>query len=225
MNTPFPKLAAVIFDMDGTMLDSEIIYHAAYRKGAASLGYTLSDETILATVGRKMEDCYQIIGDSQGLGFPLDAFKRTWAHHWHEHIAEHGIPHKPGLLDLFALLDAHRIPKAVATSTEHEDAMFCLERSGIRQRFTTIVTGDQIANGKPAPDIFLLAARRLGVAPEACLALEDSEAGVIAASAAGMYTILVPDKAPPSAVATQRARHIFSSLHEARHLILETWLK
>jgi beta-phosphoglucomutase-like phosphatase (HAD superfamily) len=90
-------------------------------------------------------------------------------------------------------------------------------------RFDVVVTGDLIARGKPAPDIYLAAAGQLGVAPHRCVALEDSEAGIVAASAAGMVAVLVPDWVPPSAVAQRAASQVFPSLVEAR-VFIEGWL-
>ena len=108
---------------------------------------------------------------------------------------------------------------AVATSTESDDAAFTLRSAGLDARFRVIVTGDQVAHGKPAPDIYLEAARRLQMAPAQCVALEDSEAGIVAARRAGMVPLLIPDGVPPSPAAANAAFRVLPSLTEAQPLI------
>lgn len=219
MNQKKFQLHAVIFDMDGLMLDTERIYHHTWRIAGAELGYPFSDELLHGTTGRTFSDCYRLLRQTLGEGFPLTEFQQLWPRHWRRYVEQHGILQKPGLAELLDLLEEYAIPKAVATSTTYDEALFTLRAGGIADRFRVIVTGDQIKQGKPAPDIFLEAARRLQVTPQRCLALEDSEAGVLAATAAGMVTIMVPDTQQPSAAVAARARHVFPSLHEVRQLI------
>ena len=223
--TDLSHLTAVVFDMDGLMVDTESIYQSAWRAAAQRFGYHLSETTLRATTGRRLEDCYQILRSAADDAFPMPAFLELWPQLWHEQVSTYGVPQKPGLTALLDLLDTHQIPKAVATSTEYPEAVFTLEKAGIADRFSLIISGDQIANGKPAPDIFLRAAERLGVAPQQCLALEDSEAGVLAATTAGMVTIMVPEIEHVAPAVTQRAYRVFSSLHEAKQLVVEQWLK
>lgn len=218
------KLHAVIFDMDGLMLDTERIYHITWRSAGRELGYHFTDELLLSTTGRTFPDCYKLLQATFGAEFPLPTFQHLWPIHWNRYVARHGIPQKPGLTSLLDLLEARAVPKAVATSTTHEEAHFTLRSGQINRYFTIVVTGDQIMRGKPAPDIYLEAAQRLGVEPQNCIALEDSEAGVTAAAAAGMYTIMVPDTKQPSAEVAARAHHVFPTLHEARSLIEAEWL-
>jgi HAD superfamily hydrolase (TIGR01509 family) len=206
------------------MLDTERIYHAVWRTTGAELGYAFSDALLHATTGRTFADCYRLVQAAFGPSFPLADFQARWPQHWDRCVAQHGIPQKPGLRELLDYLDDHAIRKAVATSTSQVEAHATLRAGRISERFSTVVTGDQIEHGKPAPDIYLLAAHRLGVDPQHCVALEDSEAGILAAAAAGMYTIMVPDTKEPSAEVAAYARHIFPTLHEARQLITERWL-
>lgn len=219
------NFAAVVFDMDGTMVDTELIYHLAWRDAAAALGYTLTEETLLATTGRRIVDCYAILEAALGPTFPMTAFKASWEGYWHREIEQHGVPLKPGLLELLDLLEAREIPKVVATSTERSEAHFTLEKAGLLERFSMLTTGDEIQNGKPAPDIFLLAATRLGVAPAHCLALEDSVAGAIAASSAGMTTIMIPDMIQPPAEVAARLHAVVPSLHDVYQWAKTTWLR
>jgi beta-phosphoglucomutase-like phosphatase (HAD superfamily) len=115
----------------------------------------------------------------------------------------------------------------VATSTQRETAIPQLAAVALLDRFDAIATGDEVANGKPSPDLFLLAAQRLNVGANNCLVLEDAEPGVIAARRAGMRVYLVPDLCPPSLEAQRAARGVFHSLVDvARHLKADTdWLQ
>ena len=126
---------------------------------------------------------------------------------------------KAGLPAFLSFVDEQRFAKAIATSSGAEYAEFSLRSAGLSGRFATIVTGDQVAHGKPAPDIYLEAARRLGCHPAECVALEDSDAGVLAASAAGMVTLCVPDLRSPSADAARAASQVLGSLDDAREWI------
>ena len=221
--TDLRHLQGAVFDMDGLMVDTESIYQWAWRAAIQQLGYTVSEAAMRATTGRRMEDCYAILRTEVDDTFPMPAFLDLWPRFWHDHVHTHGIDQKPGLATLLDLLDANQIPKAVATSSAQPEALFTLEKAGLLHRFSIIVSGDQIANGKPAPDIFLRAAERLNIAPDRCMAFEDSEAGVIAASSAGMVTIMVPE-IEPAAEVVGRAYRVYDSLHEAVKLVQNQWL-
>ena len=210
-----PPPAAIIFDMDGLMLDTEIIYHRAWQNAAADLGYTLDDDFLHSLIGIRVEECEEMLQITVDPTFPLDAFRQRWGQRWREIAETEGIVRKPGLLELLNLLENQGIPKAVATSSTQAEAEYNLTVSHLRSRFPVVVSGDQVRHGKPAPDLFLAAARRLGVDPTRCIAFEDSNAGVIAASAAGMSTYIVPDLVQPSTDARVQAAGVFSSLHQA----------
>jgi beta-phosphoglucomutase-like phosphatase (HAD superfamily) len=215
----FP-IEAIIFDMDGLMLDSESLYQAAWQAAAADLGYALHPEMYVQLVGRSSAEAEQTFVEMFGDRFPLGQFNRQWENRWREVVTQQGIPLKPGLLPLLDWVDTRSLPKAVGTSSDAVEAHLSLTVAGIRDRFTILVTVDQVAAGKPAPDIFQEAARRLGVLPARCLVLEDSNAGVQAAQAAGMPVVMVPDLQTPSAATIAISQQIFTSLHEVL-----TWLQ
>ena len=210
---------AVIFDMDGLMLDSEIIFKAAWQRAGAELGYSLSDALYGTLVGRSNKEVEVIFCQTYGDDFPVLRFRQLWGEFWHQQVQMTGVALKPGLLELLDFLEQHQIPKAVGTSSEWKEAELSLKVAGIFHRFETIVTVDQAGAGKPAPDIFLMALDRLGVAPQACLVFEDSNAGVKAAHTAGIPVVMVPDLQTPSAESKAIAARIFPSLHEAVALL------
>jgi HAD superfamily hydrolase (TIGR01509 family) len=206
---------AAIFDMDGLMLDTEPIYKAASQQAAAELGFTISDALFTSVVGISNRDAEQVLLAEFGPLFPLENFRKRWPIVWDEHARTKGIALKPGLLALLDFLESYGLPKAVATSTPFSQAQFCLEKTNLRNRFSVLVSAAQIKNGKPAPDIYLAAAEALKIAPRDCIAFEDSNPGLFAATSAGMRTIMVPDLAAPSAQARARAWRIVSTLADA----------
>jgi len=204
----------VIFDMDGLMLDTEPLAARAWTDAAARIGVAFDRAVTPRLVGRNLPDCTMLIRAHHGDGFPVDDLMHAWHDAYDAIVASEGIVLKPGLAALLAWLEGERIPKAVATSTRRSRAEAKLALTHLAGRFAVLVGGDEIPRGKPAPDIFLEAAARLGVAPAACVALEDSEPGVNAALAAGMMPIMVPDLAPPSSALLARAPPVFASLVE-----------
>jgi HAD superfamily hydrolase (TIGR01509 family) len=206
---------AVVFDMDGLILDTEPLYKQAWQSGCRELGYELTDGTYSTLVGRPTPACERVLLDTFGSLFPLDDFRGRWPARWRESATTDGIHTKPGLMPFLDFLRGRGIPTAVATSSEAVFTEFSLGRAGLLDAFQIVVTGDQIERGKPAPDIYLEAAKQLGVDPTRCVALEDSEAGAIAASSAGMFTLLVPDWVAPSVAARRAAHQVFASLVEA----------
>ena len=216
-----PQISAVVFDMDGLMVDTESINRLAWQRSAEDLGYELDDDFYFSLLGRTTVDCESLVLQRLGAEFPMDEFRTRRRRLWKAQVDGAGIAAKPGLLELLSFLDTRRLLLAVATSSHALAAESSLRSAGVRDRFGIVVTGDQVARGKPAPDIYLEAARRLGVEVADCLALEDSDSGVRAACAAGMTTVMVPDLKPPSPESRARAFRVVASLHEARETIEE----
>jgi HAD superfamily hydrolase (TIGR01509 family) len=206
---------AVIFDMDGLMLDTESIYKYAWQKAAAECGYHLDDDFYFTLVGQPNPACEAALLNLFGKRFPMADFRLRWSQLWKVQVETVGIATKPGLTELLSFLQKCQIPIAVATSSDRDYTALSLRVSRLEAYFHTIITGDQVVQGKPEPDIYLEAARRLDIEPARCIALEDSNAGVLAASAAGMITIMVPDLKPPSPQAQRAAFCVVSSLIDA----------
>ncbi|MDX1389550.1 MAG: HAD family phosphatase [Acidobacteriota bacterium] len=214
INVAVPE--AVIFDMDGLMFDSERLYKDAWQSAAAELGFPISDDLYHELIGRGNPEGEAILCERLGDGFPVDLFRERWIERWRETVRTDRVRVKPGLSELLALLESRKIPMAVATSTPRREALLTL--GGMTARFAAIVTGDEVARGKPAPDILLVAAVKLGVEPSRCVVLEDSEPGILAARAAGMAVIAVPDIKPPSREVAEQADAVVESLHDVRRL-------
>lgn len=182
---------AVIFDLDGTLLDTEAITHAAGIHAFAAQGIDIDPAFLHSMVGiDDATNARQIMA-----AFPqmdLAAFVRVWRAEVQARQAQ-GIPLKAGVLDLLAAFD---LPRAIATSSQRDSARMKLAITGLDAHFAHVVTVDDVARPKPAPDPFLLAARMLGADPARCLAFEDSDTGAAAAHAAGMTVVQVPDMTP-----------------------------
>jgi HAD superfamily hydrolase (TIGR01509 family) len=210
---------AVIFDMDGLMLDTERIDHAACRLAAAAMGHRVEDDLYMRTIGRTSADTRLIFIEHYGKSFPYETFRTEWREARARIVATDGIPLKAGLLELVDHLHTLEVHLAVATSTVRAEATRLLSDSKLLPRFDALVCGDEVEHGKPAPDLFLKAARALGVGPSDCLVLEDSEPGVRAAVAAGMRVIVVPDLKPPSAEAAAMCVAVCRTLHEVQRFL------
>jgi HAD superfamily hydrolase (TIGR01509 family) len=208
--------AAVIFDMDGLMLDTEPVAARAWTEAADRLGIPFDHAVTRRMIGRNFADCRTLIREHHGDAYPVDALMGGWHAAYDAIIEREGLVVKAGLYELLDWLEAQAIPKAVATSTRRQRAHAKLARIGVVERFVALVGGDEIARGKPAPDIFVAAAARLGTAPAACLVLEDSEPGVRGALAAGMAAIVVPDLHAPSDALRAAGPLVLASLHDVR---------
>ncbi|MBP8240928.1 MAG: HAD family phosphatase [Thermoflexales bacterium] len=211
--------AAVLFDMDGLMFDTETLAFRAWSRALAEHGLEMRTSDYSRLIGRNMADARLILLDAYGPDTPVDALDAARFRYSSAEVAERGVPLKPGLVALLDALDALGIPRAMATSTGRERATALLERAGLAGRFHAIVCGDDITRGKPAPDIFLVAARRLDAPSTSCLVLEDSEPGVRAAHAAHMKVVLVPDLAPVAPVARGLAWRIVANLEDVIPLL------
>jgi len=188
-------LDAVIFDMDGTLLDTERLHHRAMGEAAVALGYAIDPPLFARLVGVHRDRNRETLRDALGDGFPLDPFYGD-ADRRFEALAADGVPLRPGVVALLDHLRNAGIPCAIATSTASPYAEAYLTEAGLIGYFDTVVTRSDVANPKPAPDPYLLAAERLGVRPAQCIAVEDSPNGIRAAAAAGMATVMVPDLLP-----------------------------
>ncbi len=208
---------AVIFDMDGLMLDSERALLGCLAQAGADAGHDLPEDLLLSLIGSSDAVTRQIIASRVGAE-SVDALLRD-SYARYDGIVAGGVPHRPGIIDLLDTLAAHGVPRAVATSTRRPLALRKLETAGLLPYFEHVATSSDVAHAKPAPDIYLLAAHKLGIAPRHCLALEDSPTGVRAALAAGMTVIQIPDLLEPDETVRALGHAIAGSLHDVRGLL------
>ncbi|MGB3394301.1 MAG: HAD family phosphatase [Stenotrophomonas sp.] len=208
---------AVVFDMDGLMLDSERALLGCLAQAGSAAGHELPEDVLLSLIGSSDAHTRECLAGLVGID-AVDALLRD-SYARYDDIVATGVPHRPGIIDLLDTLAAHRVPRAVATSTRRPLALRKLETAGLLRYFEHVATSSDVAHPKPAPDIYLLAAHKLGVAPAHCLALEDSPTGVRAALAAGMRVIQIPDLLAPDASVRALGHGIAGSLHEVRGLL------
>ncbi len=211
-------IKAVIFDMDGLLLDTEKVYFKGYQNARTAMGLAPYDAGFMELIGLPTAAGRPLL--EAHLGAATDAFEAQWDHEIRQLMTAR-IPAKPGVRHLMTQLQDQQIPYAIATSTFTSKAHDHLERAGLGDLFDTIIGGDQVQNGKPAPDIYLKAASTLKIDPRLCAAFEDSENGVRAAVAAGMTTVQIPDIKPPSDDLRKLGHYIADTLLEgARYLQL-----
>jgi HAD superfamily hydrolase (TIGR01509 family) len=211
---------AVIFDMDGVLFDSEILYAQAIQIAAVELGVVIDPALAHRTIGSSWVATNALFRAELGEAFPVDALRVAWMRHY-EILATTSLALKPGVVELLDTLDALAIPRAIATSSFPHHADHHLGLHGLAERFHAVVAYGDYANAKPAPDPFLKAAERLGVEPGLCLALEDSHNGIRSASAAGMITVMVPDLLAPNDEIRALCTHVAEDLHEVRGMIVQ----
>jgi HAD superfamily hydrolase (TIGR01509 family) len=215
------KFSAVIFDMDGTMLDTERTYREVFNRAAADCEVDFPESLHFELLGRNSKDTERHLlarWDDVAL---CTRFLERCRHHHTACFDAQPLEMKPGLLKLLDFLEQRSVPKIVATSTRRSNAIPRLKKANLLHRFLTVTTGDQVEHGKPAPDLFLLAASTINVAPAECIVLEDSEAGVDGAHAAGMTVFMIPDMKQPCDATRDRAKAVCASLVEVKQRIAE----
>lgn len=204
---------AVIFDMDGVLLDSEPLHHDAvnavlFEDGLPPL--PLAEYT--RYLGTTDEDMWRDLRTTRGLLRRHEYYLSRFNTYVLAAYRQHAIA-APGAIDLLDRLTASGLPLAVASSSRVQWVETCLDTIGIRRYFDDVAGGDMVARGKPDPEIFLLAARRLRVQPASCVVIEDSPAGVTAARRAGMRAIAVCTDYTPSGM-VRGAHRTVNSLAE-----------
>ena len=205
---------AVIFDMDGLLLDTERIALASFLETCAHFGIAEHTEVFMQCIGTNAALGRQVL--KEGLEGKIDhaEFERVWDTKYCRSTANRPLPLKDGATELLEQLASLKLPLAVATSTTSFRAVQKLRDAGILDKFDAVVGGDQVQHSKPHPAIYLKAAVVLGVTPRTCLALEDSENGVRSALSAGMTVVQIPDLVQPSQSLRLLGHIILRSLHD-----------
>jgi len=192
LNMPkVPNCPAIIFDLDGLVLDTETTYIIAWRQAAHAMGYALSESFCQSFSGLHGQAVKDKLLAAFGADFDLQSFNQQAGLHWRDYVNVYGISVKPGVPEILAYLHDHTIPFALATNSRAINASECLKLAGLGDAFPLQVTLDDVTFGKPAPDIFLQAAKLLETPVERCWVLEDSLTGIVAARLAGAFSVLV----------------------------------
>ena len=211
-------VAAAIFDMDGLLIDTEAVYIEAYHAAAQAMGTKMPIELCHAMIGVPTRECEAMIQDHFGPAFSVEQFRGHFNQHARLMLDAH-VPVKPGAGELLAWLGGRGLPLAIATSSRPATVQRHLARAGLLGHFKAVATRYDVERGKPHPDVYFEAARRLGVAPERCIAFEDSNVGLTAAHAAGTMAIMVPDIVPPSPDVRAKCLKVVPDLHAALTLL------
>jgi HAD superfamily hydrolase (TIGR01509 family) len=209
---------AVIFDMDGLLLDTERPIKDLWLRAAGNRGWEIRPEAVLRTTGVDEGSTRRIMMEEYGPDFPYEEIRGELSRLIRETAEREGIAWRPGLPVILEKLGALNIPWGIATSTKRTTARWKLEKAGLAG-FRVMVCGDEVDRGKPAPDIFLRAAELLGAAPGDCLGLEDSPAGLRALAVAGIPSIFIKDLVEPPAEVLAAVWRRCEDLAEAAALI------
>lgn len=187
------KAEAVIFDMDGVLIDTERISFKSFQEVFKKYSYEMDEKFYLTMIGRNVKSIRGLMENEYGTSFPFDEIYEQKVNLCREIISRDGVIMKEGVHELIDYLIKENYKIAVATSTSRIRAVQLLEEIGVKEKVNFVICGDQVENSKPDPEIFLKAAKGLGVEPEKCIVIEDSDAGITAAHAAKMIGINVPD--------------------------------
>lgn len=205
------EIRAVIFDMDGTLLDSERLSHKAWDAATREAGVCVTREIFLKMVGHRSVDCMRILQREIGRELPEEQIIASAREHY-ARLVNAGAPLMPGAREMFDFARERAWKIGIATSTRRESAQAKLEHAGLWQFVDAATCGDEVRVGKPAPEIYAATAEKLGVPAENCLAVEDSTTGFRAAFSAGCISVLVPDLVAPTPEARRDAAAVLPSL-------------
>lgn len=193
-----PNVRAVLFDMDGVVIDTEKLYTRFWAAAARFYGYPMSMEQALGMRSLNRKAAQAKLEEYFGPGIDLGTIRNKRIELMDAYIREYGVEPKPGIRELLAYLKRRGIPCAITSSSSQQVIRNHLGQLGLLEGFDRLCSGHDVENGKPAPDIYLHGAACLGLMPEECLAVEDSPAGITAAFRAGCHPVIIPDQDQPT---------------------------
>lgn len=210
------KIKGIIFDMDGLLFDTESIYYEANQVVADEYGLPFDKEIYSRFIGVSDEEVWQEFHKmyaDHGQATVQAFIDKSWGMA-HEQFKSGKVALKPGVHELLAYLEAQKIPRVVASSNVRPVIEVLLEHAGIRDKFSAIISAEDVQFAKPDPEIFKIASERLAIQPSDGLVLEDSKNGILAAEGAGVPVIMVPDILPPTEELEAKTIKVLPSLHE-----------
>lgn len=185
---------ALLFDMDGLLLDTEGMSLSVLSATVEKAGFVWSAEVGRQLIGRNAQDGDEVMRQHYGFSFDVKQIRQNFIQAYEQHIRNEIVPHKAGAESLLKVLQSKQVLRALVTSSRRRLTDLKLAKSGLAKYFPVQICGDEISRGKPDPEGYLLAAEKLGVEPDKCLVLEDSMPGIRAAIAAGMSAAWIPDQ-------------------------------
>ena len=188
---------AVIFDLDGVILDTEKLYMRFWLEAAHFYGYSMKPEHVLGIRSLATKFAAEKLKHEVSPDFDIELVKNKRIELMAEFVEKHGVETKPGAYEVLSFLHESNIPCALATATPFERASSMLKSVNLFHFFDEIACAYMVKNGKPEPDVYIYAAEKLGMKPCECIAVEDSPNGILSAYRAGCKTIMVPDSTQP----------------------------
>lgn len=207
---------AAVFDMDGVLLDTEKVYRLCWKKNGMSIGIPEGkmDEICDRIAGGTKSTNARVFKDVMGEDFAYLPFRQKTIDMFEQYLLDNGIDLKDGVIDTLAFLKEKGVKIALATSTDRARAENKLVKTGLFPYFDELVFGDEIERGKPYPDIYLTACKKLNVEPHNAIGVEDSVNGVISAGDAGLYTVMVIDLIKPNDITKKRANRTYDNIRK-----------
>ena len=204
----------VVFDMDGVLFDTERLCQDSWLAVAEENGLPGMEEIFPQCIGLNANDSRRIVMNAYREDFDYEGFREQASVWFWDYIEKNGLPMKPGVRELLDWLKETGWTVGLASSTRRSSVLNHLEQAGIRDYFSTVITGDMVEHSKPQPDIYLMACRELGADPKEAYAIEDSPNGIRSAHAAGMTPLMVPDMIAPDEEMRRLSSCIFKDLFE-----------
>ena len=191
-------IKGILFDMDGLILDTEKLYTRFWQEAANSLGYPMTREQAIGMRSLNREFGAAKLQSYFDRPIDYEAVRGKRIELMNAYIEKEGVEVKPGIYELLEFLKEKGIKTAIATSSPLERTTQYLKSVGLENSFDKLISGYMVKKGKPEPDIYILAATQLGLNPNECLALEDSQSGILSGSRAGCYPVMIPDQDEPT---------------------------
>ena len=192
------QIKGILFDMDGVILDTEKLYTRFWQEAANALGYPMTKEQAMGLRSLNREFGAAKMQSYFDVPVNYEEVRNKRIELMNSFIEKEGVELKAGIKELLSYLKEKGIKTAIATSSPIERTEKYLEAVGLTGAFDKLISGYMVKKGKPEPDIYELAAREIGITPRECLAIEDSPSGLLSASRAGCYPVMVPDQDMPT---------------------------